>query len=141
MMEEIFSPGLDLKTWASVVSRRQKIYVTDAKSVFDYCTKEGTSLSSDKRMAIEGAILKETLQQSKTVLKWIDGMQHFSDVLTKENPDWEYFQQFMRTNLVHLNQDPAAVAIKEKKKAGRAARKVTVAEDEAKKALKEKSKE
>ena len=68
-------------------------------------------------------------------------MQHFSDVLTKENPDWEYFTQFMRTNLVHLNQDPAAVAIKEKKRAGRAARKTTVSEDDGKKALKEKAKD
>ena len=60
---------------------------------------------------------------------------------TKENPDWEYFHQFMKTNMVHLNQDPAAVALKEKKKAGRAAHKTTVQEDDVKKALKETSKE
>eukprot|EP00959_Pyramimonas_sp_CCMP1952_P113554 2373546-Pyramimonas_sp.AAC.1 len=60
-----------------------------AKSVYHYLSKEGSGLSRDKRMAIEGALLKEALRQSNTELRWVDGMQNLSDILTKEGVDLE----------------------------------------------------
>eukprot|EP00975_Prorocentrum_lima_P043741 9174592-Prorocentrum_lima.AAC.1 len=37
-------------------------WATDAKSVFDQLTKVGTGKSKDRRMAIEGALLREALR-------------------------------------------------------------------------------
>ena len=80
---------------------------------------------------------KHVVSKEKTQLRWMVGMQHFSGVSTKDNPDWEYYHRFMQTNTVHLNQDPAAVAIKEPKRTSRAVRKqiVSVEQEASKEAL------
>ena len=65
--------------------------------MYDYLTKDGSSLSKDKRMAIEGALLKEALRQPNTYLRWIDGLQNVADILTKEGAELEYFRSFLRT--------------------------------------------
>jgi len=104
------------------VQKRTRIFVTDAQSVYDYLTKEGSSLSRDKRMAIEGALLKEALRQPNTFLRWIDGLQNIADILTKEGADLEYFRLFLRTGTFTLVQDLIAERIKEKKRAQRASR-------------------
>ena len=41
------------------------------------------ALSSDKRMAIEGALLRETVRKLRAFTRWIDGQQKFSNILTK----------------------------------------------------------
>lgn len=82
-------------------------------------------MSRDKRMAIEGALLKEALRQPNTDLRWVDGMQNLSDIVTKEGVDLEYFRHYMRTNLLTIQQDEAAVKIKEKRRSQRANRKAT----------------
>ena len=83
LLEEALSGEVDLQNWAEVVQRRTRVYVTDARSVFDYLQKESTSTSSDKRMAIEGALLREAVRLPGAHIRWIDGLQNFADVLTK----------------------------------------------------------
>ena len=122
-IEEAMQPELDLKNWQSVVQARQRFFMTDAKSVYDYVNLDGTSLSKDKRMAIEGALLKEGMRQPKTELKWIDGLQNISDILTKDGADMEYFRKFLQDNKVSWTQDPASMQIKERKRAARGRRK------------------
>ncbi|CAJ1341757.1 unnamed protein product [Effrenium voratum] len=60
LLEEALTGSLDLRNWQETIHRRQRVYVTDAKSVYDYLQREATSTSTDKRMAIEGALLRET---------------------------------------------------------------------------------
>ena len=74
---------VDLKNWPTVIEKRQRVYVTDAKSVFGYLQKDATSTSSDKRMAIEGALLREVVRKPGACTRWIDGQQNVSNVLTK----------------------------------------------------------
>ena len=107
---------------------RKKLYLTDARSVFDYVTKDTNALSRDKRMAIEGALLKETMQQENCELRWIDGTQNLSDILTKDGADLEFFRVCLRTNLLAITQDPRAAAHKKQKAAQRANRKQATAE-------------
>lgn len=82
LLEEAMTGNVDLKNWSEVVEARARVYVTDARSVFDYLTKDSTSTSSDKRMAIEGALLRETVKRPGASVRWIDGMQNIADVLT-----------------------------------------------------------
>ena len=62
-LQEILRRKVDLRCWQLEAARVKRFWATDCKSVYDYLTKEGSGMSKDKRMAIEGALLKETLRQ------------------------------------------------------------------------------
>ena len=60
------------------------ILVTDCKSLYDAIHKEGAApASTDKRLAIELAIVKAKAVSSGTVLRWIDARYQIADCLTK----------------------------------------------------------
>ena len=115
-IEAAMKEKFDLKRWQEVVQSRDRFFMTNAKSVYDYVSLDGTSLSKDRRMAIEGALLKEGMRKPHTELKWIDGLQNISDVLTKDGADMEYFRKFLHDNLVSWQQDPASQQIKKRKR-------------------------
>ena len=114
---------VNLKKWQDFATLTPRFWATDCKSVYDYLTKEGTSKSKDKRMAIEGALLKETLMTSYTTLRWIDGSQNIADVLTKLGVDKTYLYRVLRSAMWSLVQDASAAATKAKKSQQRAVRK------------------
>lgn len=87
VLHEALYGSVDLRNWTSARSGRGFTYITDARSVFDYVRKEASSTSSDKRMAIEGALLRETGRKENPELRWIDGQQSMANVLTKMNTD------------------------------------------------------
>ena len=119
LLEEALTGQLDLKNWPDVIRRRRRVYVTDARSVYDYLHKDATSTSTDKRMAIEGALLRETVRQEGAMVRWIDGMQNIADVLTKALTDKTFLKQFLRDGLISLVQTPENQALKEKKRSER----------------------
>ena len=59
-------------------------------------------------MAIEGAVLRETLRSPGTALRWIDGSQNRADVLTKLGVDKTYLYKVLREVRWTLVKDPAA---------------------------------
>ncbi|CAE7206636.1 unnamed protein product [Symbiodinium sp. CCMP2456] len=133
VLEEALTGKVDLQNWPEVIQQRQRIYVTDARSVYDYLQKDATSTSSDKQMAIEGALLRETVRQPGADVKWIDGQQNMSNVLTKSGADKEGLKEFLRTGLIGLTQSEANRKLKAKQQEQRAKRKVVKkANDEAK---------
>ncbi|CAE8678310.1 unnamed protein product [Polarella glacialis] len=134
LLEEVMSEDLDLKNWQDVVFRRKRVYVTDSQSVFDYLQREGTSTSSDKHMAIEGALLRETVRQPNAEVRWIDGLQNIADILTESGADMECFRKVLKECLTSLVQTQASADIKEKNRVRRASRKVVVKATENKEA-------
>ena len=114
------------------MEQRKRVYVTDSQSAFDYLHKDRTSTSSDKRMAIEGALLRETVRRPHAEVRWIDGEQNLADILTKPRVDKGLLMEFMRTGLLSLVQTEANKELKEKKRAQRQARKKVVKSDEKK---------
>ena len=101
---------LDLKNWQNAVNLRRRADVTDAQSVYDYLTKDGT-MSNDKRMATEGALLRETMRQPSASARWIDGLQNIADVFTKLGADKVDFWKNMRDSRFSLVQDAGCAAI------------------------------
>ncbi len=91
---------------------RKRAYVTDAQSVYDYLTKDGTSQSKDKRMAIEGAPLRETMRQPRAYARWIDELQNVADMVSRFGADKGYFRKTMRDGRFSLVQDAGCAAIK-----------------------------
>ena len=124
LLEEALTGDLDLRNWSEVVERRQRVYVTDARSVYDYLAKDASSTSTDKRMAIEGALLRETVKRPGASVRWIDGMQNIADVLTKANVDKSLLHQFIKSGRLSLIQTEQNRALKEKKQQERLNRKV-----------------
>ena len=78
----------------------------------DYLTKKGTSESKDRRMAIELALLKETLRSSSATVRWTDGIQSFADMLRKMRVDKTYLCKVLREAEWCFVQYRAAVASK-----------------------------
>ena len=116
LLEEALSGDLNLKDWPAIIQRRRRVYVTDAKSVFDYLHKDATSTSTDKRMAIEGALLRETVRQPNAEVRWIDGQQNISNVLTKANAEKETLKEFLKEGRTTLVQSELNKEVKEKKR-------------------------
>ncbi|CAK0828997.1 unnamed protein product, partial [Prorocentrum cordatum] len=126
LFREAMNVSVDLLNWQGEVQRLPRFWATDAKSVYDHLTKEGSAKSKDKRMAIEGALLREVLRCENTHLRWIDGSQNIADVLTKLGVDKVYLYKVLREAKWSLVQDPAAAAIKMKKSMQRASRKTAI---------------
>ena len=125
-MQEVLQPSIDLRAWQQVVRTTARFWATDAKSVYDYLTREGSSMSKDKRMDIEGALLKDTLKDEKAMLRWIDGSQNIADVLTKLGVDKTYLYKVLRECRWSLVQDPAAAEAKRQKAEKRSQRKKAI---------------
>ena len=123
LMEEALTGYVDLKNWDKIIEQRKRAYVTDARSVYDYLQRDATSTSSDKRMAIEGALLRETVRRDRAYVKWIDGQQNIANVLTKANAEKDILRDFLRTGLLCLTQTEANRALKERKQQQRQQRK------------------
>ena len=136
LLDEALHGRQDLKHWDQLVEKRKRVYVTDSQSVFDYLHRDSTSTSSDKRMAIEGALLRETVRRPGAEVKWIDGEQNLADILTKPRVDRALLMEYMRTGMLSLVQTEVNRKSKETKRAQRSARKKVVKSDEKK--LKEK---
>ena len=84
------------------MEERPRIYVTDARSVFDYLGKDSTSTSSDRRMALEGALLRETVRRRNAAVRWIDGEQNMANILTKAKADMNVLFEFLRDGKICL---------------------------------------
>ena len=76
-------------------------------------------MSEDKRMAIEGALWKETLRSPFTTLRWIDGSPYLADALTKPC----YLYRVLRSAMWSFVQGPVAAACQKRKQAQGSVRK------------------
>ena len=65
------------------------------------------------------------MRQPGASARWIDGLQNIADVLTKLGADKVYFWKTMKDSRFSLVQEAGCAAIKEVKRAQRAARKQT----------------
>ena len=127
-----------MRNWSEPIEGRERVYVTDAKSVFDYLQKDATSTSTDKRMAIEGALLRETCRKPGTYVKWIDGLQNIANVLTKHNAEKETLKEFLRTGMMSLQQTEENKQLKERQREARQRRTQVKRDDTAAKDLQKK---
>ena len=141
LMEEALTGHVDLRNWTDIIEKRPRVYVTDARSVYDYLQKDANSTSSDKRMAIEGALLRETVRRDNAFVRWIDGQQNIADVLTKFNAAKDMLKAFLKDGMMSLVQTEANKVLKEKKRGERQKRHQFKREDEEAIRLKEEQKQ
>ena len=82
--EEMTRGDFVLENYEQFLTARPSILVTDCKSLYDAIHKEGAApASTDKRLAIELAIVKGQGTVGETDLRWIDARYQIADCLTK----------------------------------------------------------
>ena len=73
-----------LENYEQFLTTRPSILVTDCKNLYDAIHKEGAApASTDKRLAIELAIVKAKAVSRETDLRWIDVRYQIAGCLTK----------------------------------------------------------
>ena len=73
-----------LEKYEQFLTARPSILITDWKSLYDAIHKEGAApASTDKRLAIELAIVNSKAVSGGTDLRWIDARNQIADCLTK----------------------------------------------------------
>ena len=83
MWEQISSEFV-LEHHEKFLKARPSIFVTDCKSFYDAIHNGGAALAStNKRLAIELAIIKAKAVPGETDLRWIDARYQIADCLTK----------------------------------------------------------
>ena len=84
MWEQMTRGDFVLENYEQFLTARPSILVTDCKSLYDAIHKEGAApASTDKRLAIELAIVKAKAVSGETDLRWIDARYQIADCLTK----------------------------------------------------------
>ena len=61
----------------------EALSVIDAKSVYDSVIRNGSSLTQDRRTAIDLAMARETLQHVQATIRWCPHTKMLADALTK----------------------------------------------------------
>ena len=84
MWEQMTRSEFVLENYEQFLTARPSILVTYCKSLYDAIHKEGAApASTDKRLAIELAIVKGKAVSGDIDLKWIDARYQIADCLTK----------------------------------------------------------
>ena len=84
MWEQMTRSDFVLENYEQFLTARPSILVTDCKSLDDAIHLEGAApASTDKRLAIELAIVKAKAVPSESDLWWIDAAYQIADCLTK----------------------------------------------------------
>ena len=84
MWEQMTRGEFVLENYEQFLTARPSILVTDCKSLYDAIHKKGAApASTDKRLAIELAIVKAKAVSGETDLRWIDARYQIADCLTK----------------------------------------------------------
>ena len=97
--------------------------ITDAKSIYDALTRPTSTAStiSDKRTAIDLAIIRDELRRSKGCIRWIDTKHQLADSLTKVmSPD--LLRYVIGTGKYQIKDELDALRLKEVAKRDRAER-------------------
>ena len=84
LWEQMTRGDFVLENYEQFLTARPSILVTDCKSLYDVKHKEEAALAStDKRLAIELALVKAKAVPGETDLRWIDARYQIADCLTE----------------------------------------------------------
>ena len=81
---QMTSSDFVIENYEQFLKARPSIFITDCKSLYDAVHREGAApASTDKRLAIELAIVKAKAVSVETDLRWIDARYQIADCLMK----------------------------------------------------------
>ena len=95
---ELTQPDFDLRRWSEEAKRRRltafakeetsselkhSVCLVNAKSLYDYLAKETVGTTEDRRTAIEMQVIRQSLCETNTAVRWIPHTKMIVDCLTK----------------------------------------------------------
>ena len=111
-------PGVALKDIKDSLSGESAM-VTDCKALFDAVHRETIQQAADKRVAIEGLVIKSLLADLHCQWRWVSSERQLSDGLTKVGARQNFVERY-RGSHIQLVADEGFVAAKKKSKEERA---------------------
>ena len=98
--KDLITENFDLRDWQRMLrdqrvmafakgdmdeTLKQSLCIVDAKSLFDHLVKQTVGCTDDKRTAIEMQVIRQSMQETGAVIKWVPHPRMFMDCLTKRN--------------------------------------------------------
>ena len=123
LAEAIF-PNFSLQDRGQFLKKFELQAVVDCKSVYDHLQQYASPGSvSDKRVAIDLVIIRETLQRIHGVIRWCPTWLQLADALTKESPEaMDLLRGALMTNQYHLHAESSMMAAAAEQKQRRLAK-------------------
>ena len=115
---DIVQGGYDDTIIDQEISKVGGCFIIDAKGVFDAIhRRESAALSiKDKRSAVEGLALRETIGRTRTLLRWCHSEAIVADALTKaDNRAHELLRKFLQSRVWRIVWDPGFTSSKKLK--------------------------
>ena len=121
VFSELTMPGFDLREWDREARQRRlhalakddlseelrkNICLIDAKSLYDHLSKETVGIAEDRRTAIEMQVIRQSLCETGTSVKWIPHTKMVVDCLTKRHGNREPLRELLSTGSLNLMTKP-----------------------------------
>ena len=118
--KDLTMESFDLKEWQQTVKNQRVVAlaksnaddtlkrglcVVDAKSLFDHLVKETVGCTDDKRTAIEMQVIRQSMQETGAVIRWVPHPRMFMDCLTKRSGNRSPLIQLLDTGIFRLCDD------------------------------------
>ena len=115
VFNEMINPRFELKEWQQEVrsrrlhaltkqeadeTLRQGLCVVDAKSLFDHLVKETIGSTEDRRTAIEMQVIRQSMAETGTVVKWVPHGRMTMDCLTKRSGNRVPLYEFLDSGVL-----------------------------------------
>ena len=117
-LEVLKHPGTDLKILKDQLTGVSAA-VTDCRALYDAVYRETIQQAQDKRVAIEGLIIKQTLKDAKIQWRWVSSERQLADGLTKVSARQAFSERF-KGHYIQLVADESYTAAKKKTQKERA---------------------
>eukprot|EP00913_Durusdinium_trenchii_P030874 g28916.t1 len=118
-LQVLKKPQKSLKELKDQLDGEDCAMVTDCKALFDAIHRETIQQATDKRVAIEGLVIKDLLHDLRCQWRWVSSERQLSDGLTKIGARQSFVERYKGSH-VQLVADHAFTAAKKKSKEQRA---------------------
>lgn len=124
LLSECLYQEFDLEERESFLCGRMAAAITDCKSLYDHCHKEGSAGTlSDKSGALDVVQLKQSLTRLNLPLRWAPTKVQLADGLTKSDADaLDYLRATMRSGRYELCDEEKTMTMRAEEKARRVSR-------------------
>ena len=109
---ELGDPNFELKEWEAAAKKRRLkaiakedidetlmkgLCLVDAKSLYDHLVKSTVGSTEDRRTAIEMQLVRQSMQETGTGIRWVNHEKMLVDCLTKRSGNKDPLYRFLAT--------------------------------------------
>ena len=115
---ELGDPSFELREWEAAAKKRRLkaiakedidetlkkgLCLVDAKSLYDHLVKSTVGSTDDRRTAIEMQLIRQSVQETGTAIRWINHEKMLVDSLPKRRGNKERLYRFLATGILNFS--------------------------------------